>query len=78
MSLPSQIMTQAGHAIFPDRETFRLRARDGNVVPVIRELLADMETPSSLPWGKRESSASNAWKEHSPPTSWMSCIDRSW
>ena len=47
MSLPSQIIAQAGYGIFPDRETFRARAREGNVVPVYRELLADTETPVS-------------------------------
>ncbi|OGW60751.1 MAG: anthranilate synthase component I [Nitrospirae bacterium RBG_16_64_22] len=41
--------TTAGfrHLVRPDRETFRARAREGNVVPVYRELLADVETPVS-------------------------------
>mgnify|MGYP001058394228 CR=1 FL=1 len=31
----------------PDFETFMGRAREGNLVPVYREILADMETPVS-------------------------------
>lgn len=31
----------------PDRETFRAKAREGNLVPVYRELICDMETPVS-------------------------------
>ena len=33
--------------IVPDRETFRRRAQQGNLVPVYREILADMDTPVS-------------------------------
>ena len=33
--------------IVPDRETFRRRAEQGNLVPVYREILADMDTPVS-------------------------------
>lgn len=32
---------------FPSLEEFRLKAREGNVVPVYREILGDMETPVS-------------------------------
>lgn len=32
---------------FPDLETFRASARDGNLVPVYRELTADLDTPVS-------------------------------
>jgi anthranilate synthase component 1 len=34
--------------IFPDRETYRRYAREYTVVPVCREVLADMETPVSV------------------------------
>ncbi|MBI1864631.1 MAG: anthranilate synthase component I [Nitrospirae bacterium] len=34
-------------AVHPDREAFRARAKEGNVLPVYRELLADVETPVS-------------------------------
>ncbi|HSO19505.1 MAG TPA: anthranilate synthase component I, partial [Desulfosarcina sp.] len=33
---------------FPDRRQFDALARTGNVIPVCREILADMETPVSL------------------------------
>ncbi|MCE0484462.1 MAG: anthranilate synthase component I [Methylacidiphilales bacterium] len=33
--------------LFPDRESFRQLARHGNLVPVYREIIADMETPVS-------------------------------
>jgi anthranilate synthase component 1 len=33
--------------LFPSRETFRELARQGNLVPVYREIIADMETPVS-------------------------------
>jgi len=33
--------------IFPDRETFLLLARQGNVIPVYTDLMADFETPVS-------------------------------
>ena len=32
---------------FPDKETFRERTKQGNVIPVYREVLADFETPLS-------------------------------
>lgn len=32
---------------FPSLEEFRLKAREGNIVPVYREILGDMETPVS-------------------------------
>ena len=32
---------------FPDIETFRRKCREGNLIPVWREILADMETPVS-------------------------------
>lgn len=35
-------------AINPDRETFKNLAKQGNVIPVTREVLADMETPVSV------------------------------
>src|SRR5471030_408494 len=33
--------------LFPSRESFRERAHRGNLVPVYREIIADMETPVS-------------------------------
>ena len=33
--------------LFPSRETFRDLARQGNLIPVYREIIADMETPVS-------------------------------
>ena len=33
--------------VWPDRKTFHERAREGNLVPVWTELLADQETPVS-------------------------------
>jgi anthranilate synthase component I len=37
----------AGFDVTPDRETFRELARRGNLIPVCRDILADMETPVS-------------------------------
>jgi anthranilate synthase component 1 len=34
--------------ITPDRQTFHLLAKQGNVIPITREVLADMETPVSV------------------------------
>ena len=34
--------------VFPDRDRFDELARTSNVIPVCREILADMETPVSL------------------------------
>lgn len=34
--------------VFPDKETFRLLAQNGNVVPVCTDLMADLETPVSV------------------------------
>ncbi len=33
--------------LFPSRESFREMAREGNLIPVYREIIADMETPVS-------------------------------
>src|SRR5271155_4073165 len=33
--------------LFPSRESFRELARQGNLIPVYREIIADMETPVS-------------------------------
>jgi len=33
--------------LFPSRETFRELARQGNLIPIYREIIADMETPVS-------------------------------
>ena len=33
--------------LFPSRESFRELARRGNLIPVYREIIADMETPVS-------------------------------
>ena len=35
------------HSITPDRKTFKKLAKQGNLVPVFQEILADMETPVS-------------------------------
>jgi anthranilate synthase component I len=35
------------HDYIPSREEFRLKAREGNIVPVYREILGDLETPVS-------------------------------
>ncbi len=45
--------------IHPDLETFRERCRQGNLVPVWREILADMETPVSA--FKKISESENAF-----------------
>ena len=34
--------------ITPDRQTFHQLAKQGNVIPITREVLADMETPVSV------------------------------
>lgn len=45
--------------IYPDIETFRSKAREGNLIPVWREIIADMETPVSA--FKKISDSENAF-----------------
>jgi len=44
---PEHVPTAPPSQVHPSREEFRERAKRGNLIPVHREVLADLETPVS-------------------------------
>ncbi len=58
--LPAELLPAAeGPRVSPSREAFRALAERGNLIPVHREILADVETPVSA--FRKIAGAENAW-----------------